>query len=516
MSSLVGITLGQYQLVEQIGRGGMATVYRAHQPALGRDVAVKVLRDLIDPAAAARFEREARAVASLHHPNILPLYDYGEDGGQRYFVTQYILGGRTLADETAAGPLAPARALALMALVLDALAYAHGRGIVHRDVKPANVMLPSPDWPLLADFGIAESLSATTQLTLPGQIIGTANYMAPERAADRPSDARSDLYSVGVVLFELLTGRLPFAGDSPLAVLVQHVNEPPPAPSAFAPGLPVAVERCVLRALAKDPTARQQSAGEFAAELRRLARELEEAGLRRTLPPGAGSTTVALTTAQPAPVPRPAPLAPPRPAAQPLPSAPAPQEATPPRAATPAAAPRRSRLPLLLAGLGLIAALGFWLWTSGRPGGGVELTIEDRVWEGGFRLANGYAGRSATWIYAAGSDYDTMRMRFTLSGRTSGPAELQVIGMDSEGPRKTEILIAVNGQTIYNGENPLPDDDFNLENVDTGTWGEHRFPFDGAILRAGVNEIVIVNRSQGRPGQPPFFMLDYAVLRVGR
>lgn len=510
MSSLVGVRLGQYQLLEQIGRGGMATVYRAHQLNLGRDVAVKVLRDTLDPSAAARFEREARAVASLHHPNILPVYDYGDEEGQRYFVSQLIVGGRTLADEVAAGPMAPARALPLMALVLDALAYAHERGIVHRDVKPANVMLSAPDWPLLADFGIAERLTATTQLTLPGQIVGTANYMAPERASDRPSDRRADIYAAGVVLFELLTGRLPFRGESPLSVLVQHVNDPPPTPSRLVPGLAPAIDRAVLQAMAKDPADRQQSAAELAAELRRLARDLDPRAPAPARPAPAARagyasppTVAAAPAPRPAPQPAPAPTSAPRPPAQALPAPP------------PAARRRRGLLPLLLVGA-LVTALGLWLALRPGPYAGGELTIDDAAWQGGFRNAAGYAGRSAVWIYAAGSGYDVMGVRFELATRPAGPAELLVVGMDSEGPRKTEIVIAVNGQTIFNGENPLPDDDFDVANVDTGTWGEHRFAFDSAILRAGANEIVILNRSPGQPGQPPFFMLDYAVLRVGR
>lgn len=487
MSSLIGATLGRYQIVEQIGRGGMATVYRARQQALGRDVAVKVLRDTLDPSAAARFEREARAVASLHHPNILPLYDYGDDDGHLFFVTQYVPGGRTLADEVAAGPMAPARALHLVALVLDALAYAHGRGIVHRDVKPANIMLPEPDWPLLADFGIAESLTATTQLTLPGQIIGTANYMAPERAADRPADARSDLYSVGVVLFELLTGRLPFAGETPLAVLVQHVNDPPPAPGDLVPGLDPAVERAVLRALAKDPAARPQSAAELAAELRRLSRDHERAA------PAPAATL---------PAPRPAPPA------QTAPDQPTPSPAAPPRAAPEG---RRLGAPLLLAAA-LLAALGLWL-ALGRGGpGGAEVRLEDTAWQGGYTRSDGvYGGRTARWVYGAGSGYETMAASFRLGGSPAGRAELLVEGMDSEGPARTEIVVAVNGQTIYSGPNPLPDDDQPLE---TGTWAAHSFPFDGGILRQGDNLVTISNRSPGQFGGPPFFMLDYAVVRL--
>lgn len=482
MSRLIGQSLGPYQIVEQIGRGGMATVYRAHQPALGRDVAVKVLRDTFDTSAAARFKREARAVASLHHPNILPIYDFGDDQGHLYFVSQFIPGGRTLVDEIAAGPMDPARALALLALLLDALAYAHARGIIHRDVKPANVMLPQPDWPLLGDFGIAVSLTATTDLTLPGQIIGTADYMAPERAADRPADARADLYAVGVMLFELLTGSLPFAGETPLAVLVAHVNEPVPSPRALAPQLPVALERAVLKALAKDPANRFQSAREMAEELRRIARGLEQ--------PAAPSTIV-LPGDTPATASRPAPVA-----------APGAQVAPPP----PAARRGMPWLPLLL--LGALVALGLWL-ALGR-GSPAELRLEDTAWEGGYRRSDGvYAGRTATWVYAAGSGFETMRARFELAAPQPAGATLTVEGMDAEGAAKSEIVIAVNGQTIFKGPNPLPNSPVP---VGAGSWASHSWAIDGALLRGGANEITITNLSSGQPFQPPFFMLDYAVV----
>src|SRR3954465_16029279 len=202
MTELENIQLGQYKLLEAIGHGGMATVYRAYQESLDRQVAIKVLLSNRDPQFAARFKREARAVAALQHHNILPIYDYGEQDGLLYFVLQYVDNGVTLHDMLGS-PMDPAQALRIIGHVLNALEYAHARGVIHRDIKPANVLMPSPNWALLADFGIAKLLNDSQQLTLSGFIIGTAAYMAPEQAAGKPSDARTDLYSLGIMLYEM-------------------------------------------------------------------------------------------------------------------------------------------------------------------------------------------------------------------------------------------------------------------------------------------------------------------------
>ena len=274
MSDLINTYLGQYQLIEAIGHGGMATVYKAYQPSLERFVAVKVLLSNRDPQFAVRFKREARAIAALQHHNILPIYDYGEQDGLLYFVLQYVENGLTLHDQLGA-PLAPAQALRLIGHVLAALEYAHARGVIHRDLKPANILLPAPNWALLADFGIAKLLNDSQHLTMTGFIIGTAAYMAPEQAAGRPIDARTDLYSLGVVLYEMLTGRVPFDSDTPMAVLTKHVYEAPPPPRTLNPNLPPALEAMLLRALAKDPAARYQSAGEMAEDVERVAAQFE-------------------------------------------------------------------------------------------------------------------------------------------------------------------------------------------------------------------------------------------------
>ncbi|HEU5099073.1 MAG TPA: protein kinase, partial [Roseiflexaceae bacterium] len=275
MTDLIGTRLNQYELTEIVRRGGMSTVYKAYQDSLDRFVAVKVLFSNRDPQFAARFKREARAIAALQHHNILPVYDFGEQEGLLFLVLQYIEGGNTLGDMLGK-PMAATTALRLTSHVLDALDYAHKRGVIHRDIKPANVLMPSPSWPMLADFGIAKLINDNQQrLTLANQIIGTAAYMAPEQATGRPIDARTDLYAAGIVLYELVTGRVPFDSDTPMAVLTKHVYEAPPPVRTLNPDLPLAIEQALQRALQKDPSERYQTAAEMAADLSRIAGELE-------------------------------------------------------------------------------------------------------------------------------------------------------------------------------------------------------------------------------------------------
>ncbi len=278
MKDLSNTQLGQYQLVEQIGHGGMAAVYKAYQPALDRYVAVKVLRPDGDPQFTARFQREAQIIARLQHPNILPIYDYGEQDGQPYFVAQYVEGCTTLC-AYAGRPTGEAVALQLIGQVLSALSYAHSQGIVHRDIKPANILLPKPGWPMLADFGIAKLLHESQRLTMTGFIIGTAAYMSPEQASSQPLDGRTDLYAIGVVLYELLTGRLPFDADTPMAMLSKHVYEAPPSPRSINPAMHPAVEQVLLRAIEKDPALRFQTAADMAAALEQAIAALSAAAM---------------------------------------------------------------------------------------------------------------------------------------------------------------------------------------------------------------------------------------------
>lgn len=270
----------RYELGEALGRGGMAEVLEGRDLRLGRRVAVKILRpDLAkDPAFQSRFRREAQSAASLNHPNIVAVYDTGEDvlGDPSasvvvpYIVMEYV-DGQTLRQLLASGRrLLPERALEITAGVLAALDYSHRHGIVHRDIKPANVMLTRTGEVKVMDFGIARALAdASATMTAASAVMGTAQYLSPEQARGEVVDARSDLYSTGCLLYELLTGRPPFTGDSPVSVAYQHVSEAPLAPSQVDPAVPPALDALVLKSLAKSPDDRYQTAADFRTDVER-------------------------------------------------------------------------------------------------------------------------------------------------------------------------------------------------------------------------------------------------------
>jgi len=270
--ALGGHTLGQYQLIARLGRGGMATVYKAYQPSLDRYVAVKVLSTFLAQNLdfAARFQREARAIAKLNHPNILPVHDYGQEGDLTYIVMRYVEGG-TLQDilDRPGQPLDLDTAVEFITQMGGALEYAHQRGIVHRDVKPSNVLMADGSWALLSDFGLARMIGDSASITQTGVGMGTPAYIAPEQARGAGVDARSDIYALGIVLFEMLTGQVPFRGDTSLVVLLKHLTDPPPPPREINPDIPEPIERVLLKALAKDPTDRFQRVGEMVTALQR-------------------------------------------------------------------------------------------------------------------------------------------------------------------------------------------------------------------------------------------------------
>ncbi len=268
---------GRYELGELIGYGGMAEVHRGRDVRLGRDVAIKVLRaDLArDPSFLNRFRREAQSAAGLNHPSIVSVYDTGEDVGaegtvQPYIVMEFVQ-GRTLRDILKAeGKLPPRRAMEIIADVSAALDFSHRAGLVHRDVKPANVMITQAGAVKVMDFGIARAVADNSAtVTQTANVIGTAQYLSPEQARGEAVDARSDVYSTGCLLYELVTGVPPFQGDSPVAVAYQHVREAASAPSSRVPGLPPALDSIVMKALAKNPMNRYQSAGEMRSDLQR-------------------------------------------------------------------------------------------------------------------------------------------------------------------------------------------------------------------------------------------------------
>jgi serine/threonine protein kinase len=279
-ASLEGQTLGKYRVLEPLGRGGMARVYRAYHPQLDRYVAIKVLRsDLVeDEEFLIRFRREAQAVAGLRHPNIVQVFD-SDTQDDIYYIVLELLEGDTLKvrlnDYRARGEKMPLGEVVRILLdVLDGLAYAHSEGMIHRDLKSANIMLTKRGQAVLTDFGIAQIVGGTRH-TVPGALMGTLNYMAPEQGMEGRSDTRSDVYSLGIVFYEMLTQRTPFEADTPLAVLMKHVNDPLPLPRKIAPTIPEPFERIVLKALAKNPDDRYQSAEEMAQALRQATEEAE-------------------------------------------------------------------------------------------------------------------------------------------------------------------------------------------------------------------------------------------------
>jgi eukaryotic-like serine/threonine-protein kinase len=269
------VVAGRYELEEVVGTGGMSSVFKARDTLLERHVALKILHQHFteDDQYVERFRREARAVASLSHPNIVTILDRGEDEGRQFIVFE-LVEGRTLAEVLhEEGRLPVRRALEIAIQVARGLGFAHEQGLVHRDVKPQNVILNGDGRAKVTDFGIARSLEVQG-VTQSGAVLGTSNYIAPEQASGRPVDRTTDVYSLGVVLFELLTGEVPFPGESFVAVAMQHVSEPPPSVLEVRPDVPVRVARAVDRALEKDPAERFPTMDAFAAELQACLAEL--------------------------------------------------------------------------------------------------------------------------------------------------------------------------------------------------------------------------------------------------
>jgi serine/threonine protein kinase len=272
MQNLIGQTLGQYKIIGLVGEGGMAAVYRSRQESMNRDVAIKAIKtNLIDMEDFhQRFEREAQMVASLSHAHILKVFDYGRYQDIVYLVMELLTGG-SLDSLIKKGPMPVAQTWKILDQIGGALDYAHQKGIIHRDLKPENVLLDEAGNAFLTDFGLAKLLNSDLRLTQSGAAIGTPAYMSPEQWRGLPLDARTDVYSLGVLLYEMLTGTLPFKGDSALSMMYLHMHEAPPPLQTLRPELPPAVQAVIAKALAKQPEDRYQSAGQLVADFRAAA-----------------------------------------------------------------------------------------------------------------------------------------------------------------------------------------------------------------------------------------------------
>lgn len=275
MTTLVGQKVGKYHIVARLGHGGMARVYKAYQPGLNRYVAIKMLHSHLtdDPDFIGRFQREAHIVASFRHQNIVQVFDFEAEDDMYYMVMEYVDGPALkseLVERVSTGQLFTlVEAVRLLATLCDTLSYAHAQGMVHRDIKPDNCIFTRGGRILVLDFGIARILGNTKyKYTSPNAIIGTPAYISPEQGKGERIDERSDIYSLGVVLYEMVTGRVPYQADTPFEVIIKHINEPLTLPSLRNPDLPKTLEDVILKALSKDPADRFQSASEFATVIR--------------------------------------------------------------------------------------------------------------------------------------------------------------------------------------------------------------------------------------------------------
>ncbi|MEV6321133.1 serine/threonine-protein kinase [Nocardia sp. NPDC051787] len=382
--SRVGAHFGHYQLRTLLGHGGMGEVYEAYDTAKDRTVALKLLPEHLaaEKQYRERFRREARAAARLQEPHIVPIHDYGEIDGMLFIDMRLVRGKDLRGLLTGHGPMAPARAVAIIGQVAAALDAAHADGLIHRDIKPANILVTDDDFAYLVDFGIAHSATSTV-LTSTGTALGTYAYMAPERFQQGEISHRVDIYSLACVLHECLTATRPYLADSLELLITAHLFDPIPRPSAVHPGIPVAFDSVIARGMAKDPADRYPSAGDLARAAHDALDSADQHTAARILAGRLATTVVNKAQWQPEPLPTKAsrPPAewlgpPPGPAPQ-VPPSPAPPLAAPPPPA-PRARPKRSVwIPVVAAGLVVLAvAVGLGVWLSQRPDANTARTTE--------------------------------------------------------------------------------------------------------------------------------------------
>ncbi|MCC6188072.1 MAG: protein kinase, partial [Anaerolineales bacterium] len=471
-----GQTIGPYRLVGQIGQGGMAAVYKAYHPAMERYVALKILPRQLAASAEfrGRFEQEAHTIARLEHAHILPVHDYGEADGYTYLAMRFVEAG-TLKDRLRAGPLTLAEIDRYFMQLADALDYAHGQGVIHRDLKPANVLLDARGFLFLTDFGIAKLLEGSPQYTGTGAMIGTPAYMSPEQALGQRVDARTDIYSLGIMLYEMVTGRVPFDADTPLAISLKHLNEPLPLPSSLKPGLLPAIERALLRALAKSPDDRFANVADFMAAWQDAARAA--AGSTATMGPSAPALASSMAAARPAPVSPLAPAAPPATLRAPVEAAPAPAQPPSHRARLGGIAWLAAAAAVVLLGLVVCGGLGLALMRGQRFRAAARATASAEV------LAPGPAGPWRSW--AAGNSVRALTVTGNGQLLTGGPGSVMRWNL-AEG-RVTGQLTTGHGLPDPNIHALLPDP------ADATLW----VATEGGIAAVSGDQVTVYDQADG-------------------
>jgi len=504
-AELIGKTVNGYEVLSQVGQGGMATVYLARQRSMNRNVALKFLPSAFmnDDTYLQRFEREVKIVSQLEHRNIVPVYDFGEFDGQPYIAMRYMPAG-SVEELLAEGRIPLPRVLSIVEQVAFALDYAHQKGILHRDLKPSNILLDDGGGAFITDFGIARILGEGSGAITTQGVVGTPSYMSPEQARAEPLDGRSDVYSLGVMLFELLTGRRPFESDTPYSIAVMHVTMPPPSPRQFEPNISIALEKVIMRALRKTRDDRFESAGELARSLRLSLESIESADDADARPET--ETTAEHYSVEP--VGAPASALDPAPLPAPAPSASTTSDTSPVASVLPRMqrSPRSRRRNMwigaaaggllgcaLLAGLLILGLSLFGLLSRDEDvsasATALELVDEMATATAVSRVTVAITAapqREATkvplqmtWIAlnAAADATFTAEAIFADARPTATPAEIQPVGV-RERPTLNPPLASVAGELVYFARRETQDDDeptFEIVVLDLTSWETRRF-----------------------------------------